>query len=196
MTRRAAARKRFGFRPESESSLPTLTVQEAELSTKRRFGATERSMLVVQSNLPSTYGNLGQYEQALRMRREVYTRTLKIFGEGHTNTLLEANNYAVLLVSLKRYANARSHLRKTVPVARRVLGENNGITLSLREIYGRVLFEDPAATLDDLNEAVTMLEDTTRIARRVLGAAHPLAVGIGQTLRDSARAALRAHETP
>ena len=53
---------------------------------------------------------------------------------------------------------------------------------------------DPGATLDDLREAVTTLEDTERIARRVLGAAHPMTVGLEQALRIS-RAGLRFRET-
>ena len=51
------------------------------------------------------------------------------------------------------------------------------------------------ATLDDLREAVTTLEDAGRIARRVYGGAHPLTVAVGRNLRE-ARAALRARETP
>jgi hypothetical protein len=35
------------------------------------------------------------------------------------------------------------------------------------------LHDDPSATLDNFREAVTTLEDATRIARRVLGGAHP-----------------------
>ena len=51
------------------------------------------------------------------------------------------------------------------------------------------------ATLDDLREAVTTLEDTERIARRVLGGAHPDTTRIENALR-SARAVLRARDTP
>ena len=86
-------------------------------------------------------------------------------------------------------------MRKTMPVARRVLGESHDLTLRMRRIYALALYEDPAATLDDLREAVTTLEDTIRIARRVLGGVHPTTEGIEQDLRD-ARAALRARETP
>jgi len=50
------------------------------------------------------------------------------------------------------------------------------------------------AALDDLREAVTTLEEAERIARRVLGGAHPLTGWIESELRD-ARAALRARET-
>ena len=56
-------------------------------------------------------------------------------------------------------------------------------------------YEDPAATLDDLREAVTTLEDVGRIARRVLGSAYPISVVTGKSLQK-ARAALAARETP
>ena len=110
-------------------------------------------------------------------------------------TLIAANNYANCLVNLQHYEEARSLMRKTIPVARRVLGEGATFTLRTRWNYARALCKDPAATLDDLRESVTNLEDTERIARRMLGGAHPIATGIEQGLRY-ARAALRARETP
>ena len=82
-----------------------------------------------------------------------------------------------------------------MPVARRVLGENNDITLKMRCVYANTLYRDADATLDDLREAVTTLEDTERIARRVLGGAHPTTTGIERHLRLS-RETLRARETP
>ena len=86
-------------------------------------------------------------------------------------------------------------LRKTMPVARRVLGENHDRTLKMRTTYARALYRDPGATLDDLREAVTTLEEHERTARRVLGNAHPTVVQIGVYL-NNARVALRARETP
>ena len=106
-----------------------------------------------------------------------------------------ANNYASLLVDLKHFKEVKSVLRKTMPVARRVLGDSKDTTLLMRWNYAQTLYEDPAATLDDLCEAVTTLEDVVRIARRVFGGAHPLTEGIEGELPD-ARAALRARETP
>ena len=61
--------------------------------------------------------------------------------------------------------------------------------------YAQTLHEDPATTLDGLREAVTTLEDTERIARRVFGGAHPLTRSVELYLRN-AQAALRARETP
>ena len=65
----------------------------------------------------------------------------------------------------------------------------------LRMNYAQSLYRDPGATLDDFREAVTTLEETERIARRVLGGAHPLTGDIEAALRE-ARATLRARETP
>ena len=80
-------------------------------------------------------------------------------------------------------------------MARRVLRNNNETTLRLRLCYARTLYEDTAATLDDIREAITTLEDIERIARRVLGGANPITMRIVAALRD-ARAALRAREAP
>jgi hypothetical protein len=82
-----------------------------------------------------------------------------------------------------------------MPVARRVFGVNDDHTLKMRCLYAQSLYKDPGATLDDLREAVTTLEETERTARRILGGAHPLSRVIEDTLRD-AGAALRARETP
>ena len=70
-----------------------------------------------------------------------------------------------------------------MPVARRVLGEGCETTLKMRWLYARALYEDPAATPDDLREAVTALVETTRTARRVMGGAHPLTAEIERTLQ-------------
>ena len=150
---------------------------------------------MAQGNLAITYEELGRYEEALEIKRDVYLRRLKLNGKEDYDTIRESNNYASTLVDLKRFKEARSLMRKMVPVARRVLGENSLITLSMRVNSARALYDDPAATLDHLREAVTTLEDTARIARRVLGGAHPRTAGLEVDLKLS-RAALRARETP
>ncbi len=108
-------------------------------------------------------------------------------------TLNAAANYAASFYALDRFEEARSLLRKTMPVARRVLGEAHEITLGMRQNYAMSLYQDPASTLDDLREAVTTLEETERTMRRVFGGAHPTTVNIERGLRN-ARAALRARE--
>ena len=120
---------------------------------------------------------------------------MELNGEEHEKTLVAAGNYANALAGVNRHAEAKSLMRKMIPVARRVLGEDHMRTLELRWSYAVALYEDPAATLDDLREAVTTLEEATPIARRVLGGAHPQTGEIEHRLRE-ARAALRAREKP
>jgi len=172
-----------------------LSVHEAELSMKRRLGASEESILIVQTNIASTYQMLGRREHANRVLRDVYTCCVNIHGEEHRNTLVEAHNYARSLYSLERFEEAKALFRKTIPVARRVCEESNDLTLKMRWIYAEALYVDPGATLDDVREAVTTLEETERIARRVMGGSHPLTTAMEVDLR-TARAALRARETP
>ena len=80
-----------------------------------------------------------------------------------------------------------------MPVAQRVRGESDALTLSMRSNYARALYGDPGATLDDLRETVTTLEEIERIARRVLGGAHPLTSAFERHLRR-ARDTLAASE--
>jgi hypothetical protein len=169
-----------------------LSVQEAEVSMKRRLGASEIVMLDAQSNLANTYQSLGRSE-ALSMQRDVYFGHLKLHGEENKDTLLAANNYLTSLLGSQRFNEAKALLRKTIPVARRVLGASHILTLKMKKIYASALYRDDCATLDDLREAVNTLEETECTARRVLGGAHPTVVGIEQSLYNS-RVVLRNRE--
>jgi tetratricopeptide (TPR) repeat protein len=170
-----------------------LIVREAELAMWQRLGHSESNMLVVQSNLASTYQELKRYDESLRMRREVYSRKVKLLGGEHEKTILEAANYANCLGGLQRHAEAKALLRKVVPVARRVLGDNHQITLTMRGYYAEALFNDNGATLEEIRVAVTTIDETVRTARQMLGFSHPLAVALGENLRIM-RAALHARE--
>ena len=169
-----------------------LTVGEAELSMEQRLGAPEASILIGMGNLAQTYNMLGREEDSLRMIRDIYFGSLKLYGEDG-DTILAANNYAMALTSLRRCKEAKELLRKTTPVARRVLGENDQLMLHLRTIYATASYYDPDATLGDLRESVKTLEDTARIARRVMGGAHPFLESIERDLGKS-RTVLSAHE--
>ena len=175
-----------------EDALP---VREAELAMMRRLGASEVSILAAQNNLANSYYTLKRFEEAVCLRREVYSGRLKLSGEERRETLGAAVNYAALLKKLNRFEEARSLMRKTIPVAQRVLGESHDLTLKMRMTYAQSLYEDDDTTLDHLREAVRTLEEIERTARRVFGGTHPTTGLIYHYLRD-ARAALRARETP
>lgn len=118
---------------------------------------------------------------------------MRLKGEENRSTIGAAYNLASALNDLQQPEEAKKVLRKMLPVAPRVLGESNELTLMMRKVYARTLYENPAATLDDLSEAATTLEDTARTAQRVLGGAYPMVAEIEQALQAS-RAALSARE--
>ncbi len=162
-----------------------VTVDEAKVSMLKRLGTPEERMLIAQSNLAATYRMLGRREEALRLWQDNYTRRSKLSGDEHKETIREAICYALGLIDASRFKDAKALMCKTLPVARRVISESHDLTLRIRKVYARALFMDASTTLNDLREAVTTLEETERIARRVLGGAHPIAAEIEDDLQDA-----------
>ena len=137
----------------------------------------------MQGNLAGSYEALGRLEEASEQYRQVYHGLMNTLGEEHLDTIGAANNYASSFARRERYAEARSLLRKTMPVARRVLPENDEAWFMMRMNFAAVLYEPDYATVDDVREAVTTLEDLAPITRRVLGCKHPTMVSIELSLR-------------
>jgi len=103
--------------------------------------------------------------------------------------------YAASLFGLNRFKEAKSLLRKVIPMAQRALGKVDVTSLTLKKIHAAALCIDPSATHDDVREAVTTLEDAARAARRVFGGTHPVTMGIESNLQNS-RAVLLFRDTP
>ena len=68
-------------------------------------------------------------------------------------------------------------------------------SLGERVDYANALWQDDGATLDELREAVETLADAERIARRVMGGAHPT-TKIIEGILESVRATLHDRESP
>jgi len=153
-----------------------LSVQEAELAVKLRVGASENKMLIVQTNLATTYQKLGQSEEALRMRRDVYSGRVRLNGEEHQQTVIAANNFAASLVEtqqLHNFEEAKMLLSKTIPAAQRVLGDDNYCTLVMKKMYAATL---GFAVLSELRGSRVVAEVVVQARRRAPArgsAAHP-----------------------
>ena len=150
-----------------------------------RVGASEDSILIVRTCLANSLTRLGRNEQASNMLRDVYSGRVRLNGEEHIETITAALNYAGTLCCLKRFKEAKSLMRKPVLVSRRILGESNATTLTVRWSYAQALYLDTGATFDDLREAINTLEEIEPTARRVLGGAHPLTAEIEPTLQNA-----------
>ena len=76
------------------------------------------------------------------------------------------------LMELERFEEAKRLLRKVIPVARRVLGTEHELTLSMREDLSRSILDGDSSG-NEKRQALQMLEETVAVMQRVLGPAHP-----------------------
>ena len=152
-----------------------LSVQEAELSLKRRHGAPEEAILITQNNLAMTYGQLGRLDEALSMRRDVYSGHLRHrdLGPLHQSTLGAAVNLSTSLVDAGNYAEARAFTRDQMELARRAFGADHPITLDFQWGYSRAFTLDKDVSAEQLAEVAITLEEPLKIAQRVFGREHP-----------------------
>ena len=73
---------------------------------------------------------------------------------------------------MQRFEEAKRVLRKVIPVAQRVLGTQNELTLSLREDLSRATL-DGESSAEEKREALRVLDEVAGVMRRVLGPTHP-----------------------
>ena len=179
------------FYPVSEASGLSATSELREQNRALRYCESSR-VLVVRGGF--AVSRTAQTDPVAH-ETSACNQKLSLCNEENRHSLLEALNFASALATLQRFKEAKSLMRKAIPMARRVFGKSHNDTLKLTWSFARTLYEDPGATLDDLRESVTTHEETARIARRVLGGTHPTTVVIEESLRN-ARAVLRARETP
>jgi ribulose-5-phosphate 4-epimerase/fuculose-1-phosphate aldolase len=96
--------------------------------------------------------------------------------------------HRAMMTRVPEALEATLHPHATCAVAKSLLHK----VMSAREA-GRVMPE--RVVPGDLREAVNTIADTEQIARRVLGCAHPLLIGVIEKCLRRARGALRARET-
>ena len=73
-------------------------------------------------------------------------------------------------------------LRDEIPKAKASIGYENEHTLNLLTVYAKTLYMDKG-NISELMEASMVLEDAEKVARRVLGPAHPLTVEMGNDMK-------------
>ena len=159
---------------ESGNHEDALTVRETELSTMRRTGAPEESMLIVQGNLANSYAALGRFEQSLNITRDIYARSSALHGKDNAYTLVTAGNLVASLVDdLEQFDEAKAFLRDRIPEAIRTLGKDSDITFRLQRMYAQCHYENDDASREDVTTAIAQLEDLDRRGTRIYGASHP-----------------------
>ena len=106
--------------------------------------------------------------------REVYAGFKSLYGNCDTRTLMAANNLIYQLQKQGKHTEAVSTLRKPLSDARRALGDDHDITLSLGSLLADSLASTGTSpTVDDLREVIAIREDICKRSQRLLGRSHP-----------------------
>lgn len=158
-----------GFEEES------LALQKAELAflelNSRGVPADEnkKDILALRHNIAITYRRLGRHEEALCVRREDFAQTVALCGSSSRDTFAAVISMANSLVEAEQFDEAKHLLLENITAAQSTIGDNDKVTLGLRNVYGTVLYRMGSA-----DEAVAVLTYVSERARLLFGEGHPL----------------------
>ena len=150
-----------------------LGVLKAKLATDTRIGAGPDIILGTQSNIAMSYSVLGRKQESLGVYREIYAKAVELHGKSDERTFAATNNLSSCLKEAGHIAEAIALLRQGIPEAKKSLGAEHDITLSLCQALAQCLCDEHGASPEQIREAVALLESTLRTSQRVFGRAHP-----------------------
>ena len=139
----------------NERAEEALLVLEADLALKRRYWSdpkfnAEDFILVTQKKVVECLNSVGRLDEALVCQREIYERHVGKNGVSHERTIRSGSVVAGLLIELDLWNEAKTLWRNLLRAARRSLGEDHDITLSLYENLASALILDRENTRDNL----------------------------------------------
>ena len=135
-----------------------------------------RNVPSAEENLAIVYKNLGRFEEAIPIMRQLRAAKLRrLRGSENEGSVTSLLNLAESLGGSKRYDEAIQLLSAERPAACRALGSDHSLCLALAQVVGGVHYfrgkESGDAT--ELLAACTILRDTILRSRRALGPHHP-----------------------
>ncbi|WP_249027234.1 FxSxx-COOH system tetratricopeptide repeat protein, partial [Amycolatopsis lexingtonensis] len=110
----------------------------------------------------------GTFRAALPLQERAYTLVKEAHGDDHPDTLLSANNFAMILRRLGEYERARELNEDALARRRRILGDDHPDTLLSAHNLAIDLRE-----LGEYERARELNEDALARRRRILGDDHP-----------------------
>jgi hypothetical protein len=143
-----------------------------------RHGEDERGLTNTMNAIAACYGELGHYEEALRMQRDAYAKQRFFVSAGQCHpddpmAVVYGGNVAESLIELGRFAEAKAFLPDVIAFSVSRHGTDHVETLKLRWRLAKSLYKCEGASISDCEEAVATLEDVIRVSSRVVGAGHP-----------------------
>jgi len=139
---------------QAEVALPMYAANLALI--RRHWSCLEDVILAAQSNLSACLQSVGRDDEALGLNREIYASCVAMLGVSHDYTIATGYRLARSLCKLGLVEETKIFLRdQLLPVARRSLGSDHGLTLALNQTLARALITTPERTRNDLRLNLT-----------------------------------------
>ena len=110
----------------------------------------EEIILVAQNNLAGCLHGLKRHGEVLVIMREMYARCVDLVGVSNERTIMIGSNMVNSLNENLLWDESKTLVRdQLLPVARRSLGADHDLTLSLSQKLAATLASDPKSTRDN-----------------------------------------------
>ena len=150
----------------------------------------------IENNLANAY-ILASRAELLPLRRRIYARRLRLFGVYHEHSIEAAVNLSSILCGRGLGVEARSLILTHIPKSVLKMDYDGPCMAEyhkLNVIYAGTFLEDKDASMEEVREAVTLLESANEWEKRTLGPDHPQTVN-SQGILESAREKLAGDPT-
>ncbi|KAH8806698.1 hypothetical protein DL96DRAFT_1822283 [Flagelloscypha sp. PMI_526] len=151
------------------STQTDLDVYEQETSKmQKELGLEHPNTLTSMNDLASTYSDLGQHKDALKLKEQVLALRTQILGAEHPDTLITMNDLANTYSDLGQHKDALKLNEQVLALRTQILGKEHPGTL--------VSMNDLANTYSDLGQhkdALKLKEQVLALRTQIMGAEHP-----------------------
>ncbi len=143
------------------------------------IGGSESLFYTIQSVRAMVYVRTGRRQDARRLQKEVYDWYCKHNGEFAEETIVAQNNYAVSLLTARKYDEASNLLEKSYKASCAKLGDTDASSM-------RILYNLAALLLlkKDYQEAAKKLRTLYALSTEALGVEHPQTLDAALMLCD------------
>lgn len=140
---------------------------QAYVCFKETLGDEYPYTLTLQSYIATYLNELGRYQDALTILREVCEKSNKVIGEDHPDALATQSTMAASLLELGRYEEALDILKAVCEKRKKVLGENHADTLATQINLAKTLVE-----LGNYEEGLAINQEVYEKRKKLLGENH------------------------
>jgi eukaryotic-like serine/threonine-protein kinase len=120
------------------------------------------------NNLANALSDLGNYEEALKLREDTLARRRATLGPDHVETLMSMRNLANSYADMHRYEEARKLEEETLPLVRAKLGPSHRDTLACMNNLALTY-----TALERFEDAASLQEEALKLFQATLGADDP-----------------------